>query len=105
MDPSPPRPLVIEFSKRFIFMSIVFLFGPEGRWFWTVVLAAALFFPVRQLIWVVAVRRWERKQGQSTNAPERLALKRRAGFTAALLCFIFSVLYVQVTITKLYPPP
>lgn len=84
---------------------MAFLFGPEGRWFWIVVLAVALFFPVRQLIWVVSVRRQERKQGRQTDEAERALLKRRAGFTAALLGFIFSVLYVQVTISKLYPTP
>jgi hypothetical protein len=82
-----------------------FLFGPEGRWIWAAILAAALFFPVRQLIWVVSVRRQERKQGRPMDDAERLALKRRASFTAALLCFIFSILYVQVMIGKLYPPP
>jgi len=84
---------------------MAFLFGPEGRWFWTVALAVVLFFPVRQLIWVVSVRRQERKRGQQTNETERTLLKRRAGFTAALLCFIFSTLYVQVTISKLYSIP
>jgi hypothetical protein len=82
-----------------------FLFGPEGRWIWAAILAVALFFPVRQLIWVASVRRQERKQGKSTNESERLALRRRASFTAALLCFVFSVLYVQVMISKLYPQP
>lgn len=81
------------------------LFGPEGRWIWAAILAAALFFPVRQLIWVASVRRQERKQGKSTDEAERLALKRRAGVTAALLCFVFSVLYVQVTVGKWYPQP
>jgi hypothetical protein len=54
---------------------------------------------------VASVRRQERKQGKSTNESERLALRRRASFTAALLCFVFSVLYVQVMISKLYPQP
>jgi hypothetical protein len=84
---------------------MAFLFGPEGQWFWTAVLAAALFFPVRQLIWVVSVRRQERKRGQQADEAERTLLKRRAGLTAALLCFIFSILYVQATISKLYPLP
>ena len=84
---------------------MAFLFGPEGRWFWTVALAIILFFPVRQLIWVVSVRRQERKRGQQADEAERTLLKRRAGFTATLLCFIFSFFYVQVTISKLYPLP
>ncbi|HCB12444.1 MAG TPA: hypothetical protein DEP36_02575 [Gammaproteobacteria bacterium] len=84
---------------------MAFLFGPEGRWFWTAVLAVALFFPVRQLIWVVSVRRQERKQRRQMDDAERVALKRRAGFTATLLCFIFSLFYVQAMISKLYLLP
>ena len=62
---------------------------------WMLLLAALLFLPVRQLIWVMTVRRAERKLGSATDEAERLRLKRRAGVTAALLCFVFSALYVM----------
>jgi len=54
----------------------------------------ALFFPLRQLIWVLSVRRAESKDG-GLDDDARHALKRRAGITAALLSFVFSVLYVN----------
>ena len=49
-------------------------------------------FPVRQLIWVVAVRRAERREGTTDDA-RRQSLKRRASVTAALLCFVFAFFY------------
>ena len=69
------------------------LFTPKYAWLWAVGLMVALFFPVRQLIWVLSVRRVERKQGAPTDAEQRAFLRRRAGLTAALLSFLFSVLY------------
>jgi hypothetical protein len=69
-----------------------YLFSRDSQYLWTVILAAALFFPVRQLIWVVSVRRAERRDGPSDEALRR-SLKRRAGFTAALLCFVFAFFY------------
>lgn len=70
------------------------LFTAEYQYFWMLALALTLFFPVRQLIWVLMVRRAERRLGSETDAPERNRLKRRAGITSALLCFVFSALYV-----------
>lgn len=70
------------------------LFSKEFQWLWMFVLGVALFFPARKLIWVMSVRRAERREGP-TDAPRRQALKRRATVTAALLCFIFSVVYVN----------
>ncbi len=62
-------------------------------WLWTIVLAAALYLPVRRLIWVLYVRRAER-DGNEDEA-RREALKRRAGMTAVLLCFVFAYFYVS----------
>ncbi len=61
-------------------------------WLWTLVLAGALFYPVRRLMWVLYVRRAERDGNEDET--RRGALMRRAGFTAALLCFVFSYIYV-----------
>ena len=47
------------------------------------------------LIWVMAVRRNERRHGPA-GEEKREALRKRAYLTAALLCFIFAVLYTQV---------
>ena len=61
---------------------------------WTVLLSIALFFPVRQLIWVLYVRK-QQKIHQSVSDQEKKNLKKRASFTAALLCVVFSYIYVK----------
>ncbi len=70
------------------------MFEFESRWLWSAALAVALFFPVRQLIWVLAVRREQRKTGgQVPDENVRRRLKGRAGVTSALLCLIFAAVY------------
>jgi len=70
------------------------LYSAEYQWLWTLGLGAALFFPVRQFIWALAVRRADAKGGDVDEA-ESLRLKRHSGVTAGLLCFLFAVLYVN----------
>ena len=60
---------------------------------WVVVLTTALFFPVRQLIWVLYVRKKQKSQ-KTVLDDERMSLKKRATFTSVLLCIVFSYLYV-----------
>jgi len=60
---------------------------------WVVLLSAALFFPVRQLIWVLYVRKKQKSQ-QTVSEEERKVLKKRATLTSILLCIVFSYLYV-----------
>ena len=61
---------------------------------WITLLSIALFFPVRQLIWVLYVRRKQKTQ-QSVSEEEKNILKKKATFTSILLCFVFSYLYVN----------
>jgi len=61
---------------------------------WVVLLTAALFFPVRQLIWVLYVRKKQKSQ-QTVSEEERKVLKKRATFTSILLCIVFSYTYVN----------
>jgi len=73
------------------------LFTSEYSSLWAILLAAALFIPVRQLIWVMTVRRALRKGGEEkVGAAERQRLKKRAGVTSALLCLLLSFAYVRV---------
>jgi hypothetical protein len=71
---------------------------------WTIVLAVALFYPVRQFIWALSVRREERRLGLPADEVRRSALKRRASVTSALLCFVFAVLYQNVLMNQLFGP-
>ncbi len=77
----------------------------RNQWLWTVVLGVLLFLPARQMIWVMSVRREERKQGRAADDAQRQALRRRASVTSALLCFVFSVLYVQVMFRSIHGQP
>lgn len=74
-------------------------------WVWTIVLGGLLLYPTRQLLWVMSVRRLERRLGKPSREEERGALKRRATVTAALLCFVFSVAYVNVVMAPLFTQP
>ena len=60
---------------------------------WVIILSAALFFPVSQLIWVLYVRKKQKAQGE-VSEEEKISLKKRASFTSILLCIVFSYLYV-----------
>ncbi|MBC8242572.1 MAG: hypothetical protein H8E30_19175 [Alphaproteobacteria bacterium] len=72
------------------------LFTQEYQYLWVIILTIALFFPVRRLIWVMAVRRAIRKGGEeNVSDAEQERLKRRAGITSVLLCFLFSLFYVS----------
>ena len=68
------------------------LFTKDFMLFWVLALGLALFFPV-QLIWVIYVRRAARQEEVDEAGRERL--KRRAGVTSALLCFVFSFVYTM----------
>ena len=61
---------------------------------WTLLLSVALFFPVRQLIWVLYVRKQQKIQN-TVSDEEKKKLKQRASFTAVLLCVVFSYIYVK----------
>ena len=74
-------------------MAVYQIFAPEYWMFWAVAMAIALFVPVRSLVWMMMVNRAARKSGKGVGEDERQRLRRRAGFTSALLCYIFSMLY------------
>ena len=61
---------------------------------WIIVLSTVLFFPVRQLIWVLYVRKKQKSQ-KAVSDDEKMRLKKRATFTSVLLCIVFSYLYVS----------
>ena len=61
---------------------------------WVAVLSIALFFPVRQMIWVLYVRKKQKSQ-KLVSDDEKKILKKRATFTSFLLCVVFSYVYVN----------
>ena len=62
--------------------------------FWIILLSLVLFFPVRQLIWTLYVRKKQKTQ-KTVSDDEKKYLKKRATFTSVLLCIVFSYLYVS----------
>ncbi len=69
------------------------LFDPRFQPLWALILALALFLPVRRLIWVLYMRRAQ-KQGEDLDeiGPR---LQRRSTVTAALLALVFSYMYTS----------
>ena len=64
-------------------MSLYFYFS-------VALLTLLLFFPVNKLIWVVSIRRLQKKQGHELSTEEMDGQKSRARFIAILLVTIFS---------------
>ena len=60
---------------------------------WTILLSITLFFPIRKLIWVLYVRKKQKKQNL-VSEEEKEILKRRATFTSIFLSIVFSYIYV-----------
>ena len=61
---------------------------------WVILLSLALFYPIRQLIWVLYVRKKQKIQ-KIVSEEEKKILKKRANFTSILLCIVFSYVYVS----------
>ena len=61
---------------------------------WVGLLSIVLFLPVRQLIWVLYVRKKQKSQ-KTVLDDEKITLKKRATFTSVLLCIVFSYIYVN----------
>ena len=62
-------------------------------WFSVLLLAVLLFFPVSRLIWVLSVRRAQRKLGRELDQGEVQGQLKRARFVGALLALVFSYLF------------
>lgn len=60
---------------------------------WWLVLALALFFPVSKLIWVMSVRRLQRKLERELDDNELAGQRNRARVLSTLLCLAFSFIY------------
>jgi hypothetical protein len=65
----------------------------SSYWLWVAALALALFLPVSKLIWVLSVRRLERRLGQPLSEQDRAGQLNRARFVAIVVCVAFSALF------------
>ena len=70
-----------------------YMLSPEYRWLWSAALAVALFYPIRQMIWVLSVRKEQRRAGELPDEEFRKYLKGRATVTSGLLCLVFAAAY------------
>ncbi len=59
----------------------------------TALLAAVLFFPASRLIFVLSVRRLERRRQRRLTDAERHGQRARAAFIAVFLVIIFAALF------------
>lgn len=57
------------------------------------VLALLLFFPVTRLVWVMSVRRLQRRTGQELSETEIQGQLKRARLIGAILSLLFSGLF------------
>ena len=60
---------------------------------WVLVLAALLFLPVSKLIWVLSVRRLQKKTGRELSQEELQGQLKRARVIAVFVALIFSFLF------------
>lgn len=60
---------------------------------WVVILAALLFWPMSKLIWVLSVRRLQRKLARELDQNEIADQMSRARVISALVSVVFSFLY------------
>jgi len=80
---------------RFVWRAARVLSFGDVAYFWlsVLVLAALLVWPAGKLIWVLSVRRLQRRQRRELSTEEVEGQRGRAYFIAVLVCFIFSLLF------------
>jgi len=64
---------------------------------WWLLLSAMLFYPVSKLIWVLSVRRLQKKLARELNEEELLGQKRRARFLSVITSMAFAYIYMIQT--------
>ena len=65
---------------------------------WVVLLAALLFWPMSKLIWVLSVRRLQRKRQRELDGNEITGQMNRARVISVFVSLLFSLLYNLSTI-------
>lgn len=72
----------------------------QAFWFWgsAIVLALALYYPVTRFVWVIRVRRFERKNDRQTTAEERQLVLRQSRFISIPIVLFFAFLFTRTLI-------
>ena len=65
-------------------------------------LAVLLFFPISKIIWVLSVRRLQRKRGQTLSEQEIAGQLRRARIIGFVIALVFSYLFHLNVLSALY---
>ena len=66
------------------------------------ILAALLYFPVNNLIWMMSVRHLQRRTGKELTPQEIAGQRNRARFISIILVLCFSYLFNAALLAKLY---
>tara|TARA_B110001454_G_scaffold93175_1_gene88801 strand:- start:302 stop:580 length:279 start_codon:yes stop_codon:yes gene_type:complete len=85
--------VILILKIKDIYMNLEFYYLAFHDPIWTILLSITLFFPIRQLIWVLYVRKKQKKQNL-VSEEEKKILKKRATFTSIFLSIVFSYIYV-----------
>ena len=72
----------------------------QALWFWgsALVLALALYYPVTRFVWVMRVRKFERKNGGKSTEEDRQLQLRQARFISILIVLLFAFIYTRTLI-------
>jgi hypothetical protein len=62
-------------------------------WVSVAILAGLLYIPTSKMVWVLSVRRLERKLGQPLDEGQRHGQQNRARLIAIVVCVAFSALF------------
>ena len=64
-------------------------------WYWvsSLILAVLLYFPASRVVWVMRVRRMERRLKRTTTDEERMRERRESNLIAGVIVITFSFLF------------
>ena len=81
-------------QSRYWFKWVTPLFSHQYWLLWALVLGIALWFPLRQLIWTMTMRRlYKKKLPLDATVSDRI--KRKASLTSILISMLFAIFYTQ----------
>lgn len=79
-------------------MTLLFFFAMLNFTLWVLLLAALLYWPMSKLVFVLSVRRLQRKLERTLDEKELAGQRNRAGVISVFVSVLFSFLYNLSTI-------